>query len=117
MSIFFLCISTICFIAAYGIHMFAKNNVLDWCGYMSVPLLTMIPWISGFILAVIPETIICGIAWWWMFLINLIIVWLLGPLFASMFLKRFATGKGAGMDIIVALVIGFITLIIGNVLS
>lgn len=48
-----------------------------------------------------------------MFLINLVVVFVLGPLLARMFLKRFATGKGAGYDIIVAMVLGTVALVIG----
>ena len=49
----------------------------------------------------------------WMCLINLVVVFVLGPLLARMFLKRFATGKGAGYDIIVAMVLGTVALVIG----
>ena len=48
MKIFLLVVSVICFISAYGTHMFAKNNPMSWCGYMDVPFMAAIPWISGF---------------------------------------------------------------------
>lgn len=111
-----LVISAICFIAAFGIHMFAKNG-MDWCGYMEVPWMSAIPWICGFILAVIPETVLFDVFWLWMFLINAIVVWALGPLVTRMFLRRLASGKGAGIDIITAIVIGILSLIVGIILK
>ena len=113
MSTFLFVFSIICFIAAYGTHMFAKNNPMGWCGYMSVPWMSAIPWISGFVLAVIPEVQLFNIYWLWMFLINLFVVSALGPIITKFFLRRFASGKGAGFDIIIAVVLGVAFLLIG----
>ena len=93
--------------------MFAKNEPIWWCGYMSVPWMCAIPWISGFVLAVIPELQLFRIYWLWMFLINLILVSAFGPLITRFFLHRFASGKGAGFDIIIAIVLGVVFLLIG----
>lgn len=111
MSTFCLIISAMCFIAAYGVHMYGRNN--DWCGYMDIPWMSAIPWISGFILAVIPESLLFNLSWWWLFLINIAIVYILGPLFTGIFMRRFASGKGAGVDVLVSMAIAFITLTIG----
>ena len=110
-----LIISTIAFIAAYGIHMYAKHSRdwCDYCGYMDVPWMSAIPWISGFVFAVIPETLLFNIFWLWVFLINLVFVFILGPILTRIFLRACASGKGAGLDIIIALIIGIITLLIG----
>lgn len=116
MSTFLLIISAICFISAFGIHMFAKHNVLDWCGYMSVPILSMIPWVSGFILAVIPETLFLQMDWWWVFLLNIPFLLLFGPFLTKMFLRRLSSGKGAGVDILIALITGIVTLTIALIL-
>lgn len=121
MSTFLLILSTICFIAAFGIHMCAKGlaetDFGAYCGYMSVPWMCAIPWISGFILAVIPETILSGISWIWVFLINALVVFILGPALTNVYMKRLASGKGAGVDIIIALLIGITTLIIAIALK
>lgn len=121
MASFLLIISAICFIAAWGIHIIAKSlsrsNVGFYCPYMNIPLMCAVPWISGFGLAVIPETIVLGLAWYWVFLINIPITLILGFLCANIILRRFATGKGAGWDIIVSIIIGMITMTIGLLLS
>ena len=117
MNAILMVVSAISFISAFGIHMFAKNEARydfsSWCGYMDVPWMSAIPWVSGFVLAVIPEALLFKLFWVWMFLINLVVVFVLGPLLARMFLKRFATGKSAGYDIIVAMVLGTVALVIG----
>lgn len=111
MKTFLLLISVICFISAYGSHMFAKNDPLGWCGYMINPVLSAIPWISGFVLAVIPEVILLeDVFWIWIFLGNAVLVFILGPAITQFVLRRIASGKGAGVDIIVSLIIGFTTL-------
>ena len=114
MSAFLFIVSALCFIAAFGVHMCGKNN--DWCGYMEVPWMSAIPWISGFILAVIPETLLFNIDWWWMFLINIPVVYIFGPLFTRIIMRRIASSKGAGVDVLVSMAIAIITLIIGVVI-
>ena len=117
MKIFLLLISVISFISAYGSHMFAKNAPLGWCGYMVNPILSAIPWISGFVLAVIPEVILFeDVFWLWIFLGNAVLVFILGPTITKFVLKRIASGKGAGVDILVTLIIGFTTLGISFIL-
>ena len=109
-----LIISIICFISVYGCHMTLKNgDPLSYAGYLSSPLLSSIPWISGFILAVIPECLIFNVTWYWMFLINIVGIYILGPIITKFFLVRMASGKGLGMDAFIALIIGIITLILG----
>lgn len=111
MKIFLLVVSIICFVSAFGTHMFAKSDPLSWCGYMEVPFMSAIPWISGFLLAVIPEALLLNnIYWLWILLGNAVLVYIFGPAITRFFLIRFASGKGAGYDIIIALIIGFITL-------
>ena len=113
MSSFLLIISIICFTSGFGIHALASRSIDGWCGYMSHPLLTVIPWISGFVLAVIPEIILFDMEWYWVFLINIAIQIVLGQFITLIFLRRFSTGKGAGYDILLSLIIAIITLIIG----
>lgn len=50
-----------------------------------------------------------------MFLINLAIVYIIGPSFTRFFIRRLASGKGLGIDMFIALVIAIITLIIGYI--
>lgn len=114
LSSIILCVSALCFIAVFGIHIYAANNN-EFYSYTRSLLWKIIPWLSGFVLAVIPECMAFDIFWLWMFLINLVIVFLLGPLFTRFFLREFASGKGPGTDIITALVIAIVTLIIGGI--
>lgn len=80
---------------------------------MFSPILSSIPWISGFILAVIPECLVFGIAWYWMFLINILIVIILGPIITKFYLAKLASGKGLGMDALISLIVAIVLLIIG----
>lgn len=120
MDIVLLVVSAVCFISAWGIHVLAKigakENCLLYCGYMSVPWMTAIPWLSGFVLAVIPEVYIFNLAWYWVFLINIPITLLLGNFVAAFILKRFASGRGAGFDILISMTIGIVTLVIGVII-
>ena len=90
-----------------------NGGPLSYAGYLSSPLLSSIPWSSGFILAVIPECLIFNITWYWMFLINIVGIYVLGPIITKFFLVRMASGKGLAIDAFIALIIGIIALIIG----
>ena len=85
--------------------MLKHGGPLSYAGYLSSPLLSSIPWISGFILAVIPECLIFNVTWYWMFLINIVGIYILGPIITKFFLVRMASGKGLGMDAFIALII------------
>ena len=119
-SIIFLAISAICFIATFGCHAILKGTLLRtfYPGppYLSNQLLSSIPWISGFILAVIPECLIFPIAWYWMFLINVAAVFVLGKTVTRLYLSRWRTGKGLGRDVFVSFRTAIVTLIIGLIL-
>ena len=107
-------ISIICFITTFGCHATLKNgNPTDYPGYMLSPLLSSIPYISGFILAVIPECFVIDIAWYWMFLINIFIVIILGPIITKFYLVRMVSGKGLGVDAFISLLIAIVFLTLG----
>lgn len=110
-------ISAICFIAAWGTHMLAKHGHLDYCPYLSVPWMCAIPWLSGYVLAVIPETYLFNLAWYWVFLINIPVVFILGYFIAAFLLRRLSLGRGAGFDILILMLIGIIALIIGVIIQ
>ena len=48
-----------------------------------------------------------------MFLINIVGVYILGPIITKFFLVRMASGKGLGMDAFIDLIIGIVALIVG----
>lgn len=116
LSTILLCLSALCFIAVFGIHIYIINSG-DFYGYTRSLLLRNIPYLSGFVLAVIPECLAFDVYWIWMFLINIVVVYLLGPTFTRFYIRRFAIGKGLGVDMFTALVIAIVTLIVGYVLQ
>ena len=81
--------------------------------YTQNPIMSTIPWISGFILPVIPFSIVFELHWLAIFFINLGVVYILGPVLTKGFLVRFASGKGFGYDMLYSFVGGIITLVIG----
>lgn len=116
LSTILLCLSALCFIAVFGLHIYIINSC-DFYGYTNSPLLKSVPWLSGHVLAVIPECLAFEVYWIWMSLINLAVVYLLGPTFTRFYIRRFARGKGLGVDMFTALVIAIVALIIGWVIK
>lgn len=114
LSTILLCLSALCFIAVFGIHIYIINSD-DFYGYTSSPLLKSVPWLSAHVLAVIPECLAFEVYWIWMFLVNLAVVYTVGPVFTRFFLKRFASGKGLGIDMFTAFIVGMVALIIGSI--
>jgi hypothetical protein len=109
-----LIISAVLFISTFGIHSFISNgSEFDKPMYTSNPLMSSIPWISGFIIPVVIWTQITEFHWIALFFINLAVVWILGPMLTKGFLVRFASGKGLGKDMFTAFIAGIVTLIIG----
>ena len=75
--------------------------------------MSAIPWISGFVLAVIAWANVIDWHWLLLFFINAFVVFALGPVITKGFLVRFASGKGFGIDMFISFVLGVILLIIG----
>lgn len=117
MSTFCFIISAMCFISAFGVHIQGSNRADGWCPYMDIPWMSAIPWISGFLLAVIPESHLFDIHWGWMFLINIPVVYIVGPIFTGIVMRRIASGNGTGYDVIISIIIASITLIIGTLIQ
>jgi hypothetical protein len=109
-----LVISAILFITTFGIHAtILSTSSFDHPLYINNPLISSIPWISGFILPVLPFSIVFDLNWVAIFFINLIGVWLLGPILTRALLVRFTSGKGLGRDLITSFIAGIVALIIG----
>lgn len=87
-------ISAIWFIAALGTHMLAKYEHLDYCSYLSVPWMCAMSWFSGFVLTVIRETDLFNFSWYWVFWINMPIVFILGYFIVAFLLLRLSLGGG-----------------------
>jgi hypothetical protein len=116
MATFFLIISAILFITTFGIHMIIYNgDPLDKPMYTRDPFMSVIPYISGFVLPVIPLTLVFEFHWLVMFFINFGIVFFLWPVLTKGFLARMASGRGFGIDMMYSFIGAIITLIIGIV--
>jgi hypothetical protein len=114
MVTFFLIVSAILFIATFGIHiMINSGDQFDKPLYTRDSIISSIPWISGFVLPVIPFTLVLEFHWVAIFFINLAVVYILGPILTRGFLVRFASGKGLGHDMMYSFIGGIFTLIIG----
>lgn len=116
MATFFLIISAILFIVTFGIHLLIYNgDPLDKPMYTTNPLLYAIPYVSGFILPVIPLTLVFEFHWLITFFINFGIVYFLWPTLTKVVLARMASGRGFGIDMMYSFIGAVITLIIGIV--
>lgn len=114
MATFFLILSAILFISSFGIHMMISNGEeIEKPMYTHDPKLSIIPWVSGFILPVIPFTIVFEYHFLAIFVINIGVVYIFGPIFSRNFLVRFASSKGLGHDLLNSFIGGIGTLIIG----
>jgi hypothetical protein len=81
--------------------------------YTNNPILSMIPWISGFVMPVLPFYLLFHQNWFATFIINIPIVYYLGPVLTKWILVRFASGKGAEIDMFNSFFYGIVTLLIG----
>lgn len=114
MSTFFLIISAILFIGTFGMHATISNaHPFDRPRYTDHSIFSSIPWISGFILPIIPLALVLDINWIMIFIVNMAFVYFFGPTLTTAILVRFASGKGIGHDMIFSLIGGFVTLILG----
>jgi len=113
-STFLFTFSAILFIGTFGMHATITNgHPLDRPRYTYNPIASAIPWISGFILPIIPLALVLDINWIVIFIFNMAVVYFFGPPLTNAILVRFASGKGIGYDMIYSFIGGFITLILG----
>ena len=114
MATFFLIMSAILFIATFCIHFTVNSGgQFDKPMYTSHPIMSVIPLVSGFILPVIPFTIVLEYHWLAVFFINLVVVFIIAPMLTKGLLVRFASMKGLGYYMLYSFIGGIITLIIG----
>lgn len=110
----FLIISALLFVLTFGIYMILNSgSPVDKPKYTRGPLMSAIPWICGFVLPVIPFTLVFDYHWVIIFFLNLVFVFMLGPKLTEGFLVRFASGKGFGRDMLYSFIGGVVTLVIG----
>lgn len=117
MVYFFLILSSVFFISSCGIHLEIMNeNEFDRPPYTRNKLIVGLLWISGFVFPVISWVQITELHWLALFFINMALVIYIGPNITEGYLKRLASGKGLGQDMITAFVAGVVTLLIGLIL-
>ncbi len=110
-----LVISAVLFICTFGIHSIILNDdrIRSKPMYTKHPVMSVIPWISGFILPVITWTQITEYHWLVLFIVNFAVVLFIGPWLTTGFLARFASGIGLGKDMFTAFIAGIVALTIG----
>lgn len=114
MSTFFLIFAAVLFIATFGIYSILHNAQLRKLGMSTASSsLIILGLVSGFVLPVIPFAKLIDLHFIWIFLINIPVAWLFGPLIGTIILKRFATGKGIAPDMFYTFIAGIGALIIG----
>lgn len=99
-------ISALSFISSFGCYLCNRNISGNF-------LSSIIPSVSAFILAVIPERLIFNIAWIWIFMLNVIVVYNFSTFIAKLYLKSVPNRKNFYRDSINATIIGLITLFFG----
>lgn len=110
----FLIVSALLFVLTFGIYMIVNSgNQFEKPKYTRGLLVSAIPWVCGFILPVIPFTLVFEYHWTAVFFINLIFVFVLGLKLTEMFLLNFASGGGFGKQMLYSFIGGIVTLIIG----
>lgn len=114
LSTVLLIIAGILFIVTFGIHSFIiTSSHFDRPMYTRHPILSLIPAVSGFVLATICWTLLLDWHWLLVFIANIGAVYIIGPGLTKSVLVRFATGKGLGDDMLYAFTGAMICFIIG----
>ena len=111
---FFLITSAVLFIATYGIH----NVIISWNSddrpnmYLN-PMLSIIPYLSGFFFSIIPLKIVFHYKLFVLFIANLIVIFSLSPIFANILLSNFANQRrGSGEVMAYSFFAGILLLIL-----
>lgn len=117
MSTFFLIVSIWLLEATFGIKMRRDGNIeFDQPRILDRRGMNIIPYVSGFILPVIPFAILLPVHWLIIFILNAFFLYIAGPLLTKAYLVRFAWGRGAGWDMLYSFVSGIVTLMIGLII-
>jgi hypothetical protein len=119
MATFFLIVSAVLFIGTFGIYIQNSGNrrVFDQPLIFSYPGMKAVPWVCGFILPVIPFALVFPYHWAAIFILNIPLVYIAGPLLTNAILVRIKSPRGHVFDMINTLIGGIITLIIGIIIK
>jgi len=110
MGTFFLVVSIIAFLISFGI---TKLPAYD--DIVGNPLSMILPFVGGFILAVVAECILIDLAWYWVFLINSAAAWTIGILLGAIYARWFNPNPAFG-DVIITFGVGVVALILGAIM-
>jgi hypothetical protein len=111
-------IAYLLFISTFGIHILILNSdKWEQPPYTDHPILSLIPWISGYVFSVVPIVMTFHLNWIAVFFINILVTKYLGAYITHGYLKRFASGKGLAKDLISSFFSAFIILIILTILK
>jgi hypothetical protein len=112
-----LFVSQTLFIIVFGLHhLVLSKPLIDRPFYTHNEYLSLVPHISGLILAPIALSISIGFNYFLVLPINALLLFLFGPSITRTYIIRFASGKGFGYDMMYALVAGIVLLIVGAVI-
>lgn len=105
-----LIISILSFYASAGIYAKQQHDG-EYYGYQSSTFLSLLPFFSSFVLAIIPETFLFDIRWYWLFLINIPVQFIgsmiIGALYNTIWYRA---------NILSPIIVGIITMIIGIII-
>lgn len=111
-------LSSVLFIVTFGVHLLIKtSNPLLHPMYIRHPFLSIVPAISAFILSTIALIHVINIHWSLVFLVNIAVVFLIGPWLTKGFLVRFVSGNGLGKDLVTAFVLAIVFYAIGFIIK
>lgn len=74
------------------------------------------PYISAFVLAVIPIAVLLPVHWLIIFILNPFFLYIAGPVLTKAYLVRFAWGRGPSWDMLYCFTGGLVTLVTGLII-
>ena len=114
MSTFFLIVSVWLLEATFGIKVSGDDVVeFDKPKLFKKRGSVIVPYISAFLLAVIPLAILLPVHWGLILILNPFFLFAVGPLLTKAYTVRFAWGRGPSWDMLYCFSGGVITLAIG----
>jgi hypothetical protein len=106
------------FISTFGIHVLILNSdKWEQPPYTEHSVLSLIPWISGYVFSVVPIVMTFQVNWIAVFFVNILVTKYFGANITHGYLKRFASGKGLAKDLVSSFFAASVTLIILTILK
>lgn len=105
-------------IIVLGLHtVIVSGDRVRWPKYTSNPLLMVLPWVCGLVLPILSWANVTKLNWGILLILNFVVVFFLGHVFAYVFSSFFIKMKKYGPKIATAVALGVICLITGLILK